>query len=164
MTCYLLEHLAQVLSLPGIAGYEWVPARIGLFIKTKYFFHNTNGQLNTGKMGTHSSADTSSVQCSLPCPDCTSTEITKPNSLSCSCTSRNVSSRLQDVWNKNNSFSWQHCLDFHTPLFLYLFLLYLYNFPCFNLIMNLKLLLKSNCYSWQHCLDFHTTLFIFVIP
>ncbi len=34
-------------------------------MNTKYFFHNTNGQLKTGKMGTHLSADTSPVQCSL---------------------------------------------------------------------------------------------------
>jgi len=47
-----------ILSVPGIAGYEWVPARIGCFINTKYFFHNTNGQLKAGKAGTHLSADT----------------------------------------------------------------------------------------------------------
>jgi len=34
-----------ILSIPGIAGYEWVPARIGCFYKGKiFFFHNTNGQ------------------------------------------------------------------------------------------------------------------------
>jgi len=54
-----------ILSVPGIAGYELVPARIGLCLKTKYIFHNTNSQLKTGKTGTHSSADTSPVQCSL---------------------------------------------------------------------------------------------------
>ncbi len=53
-----------ILSVPGIAGYKWVPARIGRFINT-IFFHNSNGQLKTGKTGTHSSADTSPVQCSL---------------------------------------------------------------------------------------------------
>ncbi len=31
-------------------------------LKTKYFF-NTKGKLKTGKMGTHLSADTFSVQC-----------------------------------------------------------------------------------------------------
>ncbi len=35
-----------------------------VFINAKYFFHNTNGQLKTGKTGTHLSADTSPVQCS----------------------------------------------------------------------------------------------------
>jgi len=30
-----------------------------------FFFHNTNSQLKTGKMGTHLSADTSPVKCSL---------------------------------------------------------------------------------------------------
>jgi len=54
-----------ILSVPGIAGYKWVPARIGHFYKDKIFFYNTNGQLKTGKMGTHSSADTSPIQCSL---------------------------------------------------------------------------------------------------
>ncbi len=47
-----------------MAGYECVPARIGRFYKY-IFFHNTNGQLKTGKTGTHLSADTSPVQCSL---------------------------------------------------------------------------------------------------
>jgi len=37
-----------------------------VFINTKYFFHNTNGQLKTGKTGTHSSADTSSVRSVFP--------------------------------------------------------------------------------------------------
>jgi len=54
-----------ILSVPGIAGYEWEPARIGYFFNTKYFFHNTNRWLKTGKRGNHSSADTSHVQCSL---------------------------------------------------------------------------------------------------
>jgi len=27
-----------ILSVPGIAGYEWVPARIGHFYKNKIFF------------------------------------------------------------------------------------------------------------------------------
>ncbi len=55
-----------ILSVLGIAGYEWVPARIGRFYKYKiFFFHNTNGQLKTGKTGTNSAADTSPVQCSL---------------------------------------------------------------------------------------------------
>ncbi len=53
-----------ILSVPGIAGYEWVPARIGPFYK-EIFFHNTNVRLKTWKTGTHSSADTSPVQCSL---------------------------------------------------------------------------------------------------
>ncbi len=34
----------QFHQVPGIAGYEWVPARIGHFYKDKIFFHNTNGQ------------------------------------------------------------------------------------------------------------------------
>ncbi len=39
------QFIQWILSVPGIAGYEWVPARIGqFFIKTKYFVHNTNGQ------------------------------------------------------------------------------------------------------------------------
>jgi len=46
-----------------------------VFINTKYIFHNTNGQLKTGKTGTHSSADTSPVQCSL-C-ESTVTKLTK---------------------------------------------------------------------------------------
>jgi len=55
-----------ILSVPGIAGYEWVPARIGRFYKDKiFFFPNTNGQFKTGKMGAHLSADTSPVQCYL---------------------------------------------------------------------------------------------------
>ncbi len=34
-----------ILSLPGIAGNEIVPARIGHYNKEKiFFFHNTNGQ------------------------------------------------------------------------------------------------------------------------
>ncbi len=30
--------IREYLSLPGIAGYEWVPARIGRFYKDKIFF------------------------------------------------------------------------------------------------------------------------------
>jgi len=33
-----------ILSVPGIADYEWAPARIDPFYKDKIFFHNTNGQ------------------------------------------------------------------------------------------------------------------------
>jgi len=40
-----------LLRVPGIAGYKSVTARIG-HLKKK--FHNTNGQLKTGKTGTHS--------------------------------------------------------------------------------------------------------------
>jgi len=55
-----------MLIVPGIAGYEWVPARICRFFQNKIFFHYTNGQLKTGeKTGTHLSADTSPVHCSL---------------------------------------------------------------------------------------------------
>jgi len=54
-----------ILSVPGIAGYKWEPARIGHFFHKKIFVHNTNSHLKTGKMGTHSSADTSPLQCFL---------------------------------------------------------------------------------------------------
>jgi len=48
-TLRLLSREQGILSVPGIAGYEGVPSRIGHFYKDKYFFHNTNGQLKTGK-------------------------------------------------------------------------------------------------------------------
>jgi len=59
------RRLQGILSVQGIAGYECVPAIIGHFYKYKIFFHNTNSQLKTGKTGTHLSANTSPVQCSL---------------------------------------------------------------------------------------------------
>ncbi len=63
---FLTQQIDQgILSVPGIAGYEKVPARTGHFYKHKYYFHNTNGLSKTGKTGTHLSADTSPVQCSL---------------------------------------------------------------------------------------------------
>ncbi len=37
-----------ILYVPGIAGYKWVPARIGRFFNTKYCLYFTNGQLKTG--------------------------------------------------------------------------------------------------------------------
>jgi hypothetical protein len=44
-----------ILSVPGIAGYEWVPARLACFYQNKIlFFYFTNGQLKTGKTGTQS--------------------------------------------------------------------------------------------------------------
>ncbi len=49
-----------ILSIPGIAGYKWVPARIVHFFQNK-----TKIQLKTRKVDTHFSADTSSVECSL---------------------------------------------------------------------------------------------------
>jgi hypothetical protein len=42
-----------MLSVTEIAGYEGVPAKIGRFYKYKFFLNNTNGQLKTGKTGTH---------------------------------------------------------------------------------------------------------------
>ncbi len=47
-----------ILSVPGIAGFEWVPARIGCFGNKKYLFFKYNWHFKTGKTGTHSSADT----------------------------------------------------------------------------------------------------------
>ncbi len=35
---YVCEAHQGILSVPGIAGYEWVPARIGRFYKYKIFF------------------------------------------------------------------------------------------------------------------------------
>jgi len=35
---YLDDVNQGILSVPGIAGYEWVPARIGRFYKYKIFF------------------------------------------------------------------------------------------------------------------------------
>ncbi len=61
-TCYkfIREYLAyQELQARNVYLLEQV-----ISFKTKYIFHNTNGQLKTGKMGTHLSADTSLVQCS----------------------------------------------------------------------------------------------------
>ncbi len=46
------------------AANEYLLGKV-IFKKKKYFFHNTNGQLKTGKTGTHLPADTSLVQCSL---------------------------------------------------------------------------------------------------
>jgi len=65
---YKEAHYQGILSLPEIAGYEWVLARIGRFYRDKIFFHNTNGPLKTGKTGTHLSAVTSPDQCSLTLP------------------------------------------------------------------------------------------------
>jgi len=58
-----------ILSVPGIAGYKWVTARIGRFYKDKIFFSYYQRPIKTGKTGTHLSADTSPVQCSLPMPN-----------------------------------------------------------------------------------------------
>jgi len=52
-----------ILSVPGLAGYESVPARIGFFFNDKLFFIIPMANKKTGKTGTHSSADTSPVQC-----------------------------------------------------------------------------------------------------
>ncbi len=57
--------LQGILSVPGIAGYKWVPARIGRFYKFEIFFSFDQWPVKTGKTGTHLSADTSPVQCSL---------------------------------------------------------------------------------------------------
>jgi hypothetical protein len=38
-----------VLSVPGIEGYERVPARVDCFYQNKIFFHDTNGQLKQEK-------------------------------------------------------------------------------------------------------------------
>ena len=55
------EHYYQgILSITGIAGYEWVPAgKEGYFFQNKIFFHNTYSQLKIGKTETHWYADTS---------------------------------------------------------------------------------------------------------
>ena len=34
----ILKVIQGILSVPGIAGYEWVPARIGYFGNMKYLF------------------------------------------------------------------------------------------------------------------------------
>ncbi len=52
----------EYLSVPGIAGYEWEPARIGRFYKNNFFSYYQR-PIKTGKSGTHSSADTSHVPC-----------------------------------------------------------------------------------------------------
>jgi len=44
--------------VPGIACMlQMITCKNRLFL-SKFFFHNSNGRLNTGKMGTHSSANT----------------------------------------------------------------------------------------------------------
>ncbi len=54
-----------ILSVLGIAGFEWVPARLAHFYQTKYCFYWTNGWSKTGKTGTQLYAEPSPVQYSL---------------------------------------------------------------------------------------------------
>ncbi len=49
-----------ILSLPGITGYEWVPAGLALF-------YQNQRPIKTGKTGTQLYAEPSPVQCSLIC-------------------------------------------------------------------------------------------------
>ena len=49
----MVELYQGKLRLPGIAGYEWVPASEGNFFKTKYFFRNIKRLSKSGKIGTH---------------------------------------------------------------------------------------------------------------
>jgi len=66
MNCFIYFYSRYVLDLLLNKNDS---ARIGRFYKDKIFFSYYQRPIKTGKTGTHLSADTSPVQCSLPMPN-----------------------------------------------------------------------------------------------